>query len=201
MAVTGLALVGFLIEHLSGNFTLFQADEKFDHYKEFLEGFGPLLRVAEVGLFLVFAIHILVAFRVNLENREARKERYIVRSSRGASTAASVSMLVTGSLILLFLIKHWTDFRFDAGYHADPAATVKRTLGSPFSGTVYALAMGVLGLHLAHGFRSAFQSLGISHTKLVPLLEVAGLVVAVALAVGFASIPVYMLFFWSGDAS
>ena len=200
MGLTGLLLVGFLIEHLAGNLTLFQDDDgsAFQAYKEGLESFGPLLTILEVGLFLVFGAHIAVALKLSLENREARKQGYVVRSNRGKATAASLSMLATGSIVLIFLIKHVVfDFRFNHGYHEAPADTVKETLASPFTGFFYLAAVGILGLHLAHGFRSAFQSLGVSHPKLDPLLDRAGIALAVALAVGFAAFPVYFLFFWN----
>ncbi|MEM7308868.1 MAG: succinate dehydrogenase cytochrome b subunit [Planctomycetota bacterium] len=204
MGLTGLLLVGFLIEHLAGNLTLFQDSDgtAFNEYKEWLESFGPLLKVAEVGLFLLFASHIAIALKLSLENREARKQRYVIRSSRGQATAASLSMLFTGSVVMLFLIKHvGFDFRFNGDFHEAPAAVVKDTLASPVSGFFYVATMGILGFHLAHGFRSAFQSLGLSHPKLDPLLDKAGIGLAVALAVGFASFPIYYLFFWTGGAT
>lgn len=204
MGLTGLFLVVFLAEHILGNLTLYtDADgAAFNDYKHGLESFGPLLKVAEVGLFAVFAAHIVLALKLAIENREARSHRYAIRASRGRSTAASLSMLITGSLILVYLFKHVVlDFRFDSGYHEAPAATVKDTLSKPANATFYIVAMGVLGMHLAHGFRSAFQSLGASHPKLDPLLDKAGIAVAVVFAVGFASFPIYYLFFWTGTAS
>ena len=203
MGLTGLLLVGFLVEHLLGNLTLFQDSDgaAFEAYKHKLESFGPLLTVAEIGLFLLFGAHIVIALKLSVENREARRSRYAIRSSRGKANAASLSMLITGSVILVYLVKHVVfDFRFNGGYHAEPAATVKRTLASPLTGFFYLAAAGILGLHLAHGFRSAFQSLGISHPKLDPLLERGGLLVAVLLAVGFAAFPIYYLFLWSGGS-
>ncbi len=203
MGLTGLLLVGFLVEHLIGNLTLFQDSDgaAFEAYKHNLESFGPLLTVAEIGLFLVFGAHIVIALKLSVENREARRSRYAIRSNRGKANAASLSMLITGSLILIYLVKHVLfDFRFHTGYQTTPAHTVKETLSRPLTGFFYLAAMGILGLHLAHGFRSAFQSLGISHPKLDPLLERGGLAVAVILAVGFAAFPIYYLFLWSGGS-
>jgi succinate dehydrogenase / fumarate reductase cytochrome b subunit len=201
MGLTGLLLVGFLIEHLAGNLKLFEDADgtAFHRYKEWLDSFGPLLVVAEIGLFLLFGVHIALALKLSLENREARSSRYVIRSSRGRSTAASLSMLVTGSLILVYLVKHvFFDFRFAGPYSDAPAQTVKETLSRPLNGFFYIAAMGILGLHLAHGFRSAFQSLGVSHPKLDPLLDKLGVTVAVVLAVGFAAFPIYYLFLWKG---
>ena len=203
MGLTGLLLVGFLIEHLAGNLALFKDADgtAFNHYKEWLESFGPLLKVAEVGLFLLFGAHVALALKLSMENREARKERYVIRSNRGQANAASLSMLITGAVILVYLVKHIVfDFRFNSDFHDAPAQTVKETLASPMSGFFYLAVAGILGLHLAHGFRSAFQSLGLSHPKLDPLLDKASIALAVVLAIGFASFPIYYLFLWSGGS-
>jgi succinate dehydrogenase / fumarate reductase cytochrome b subunit len=203
MGLTGLLLVGFLVEHLLGNLTLFEDGDgsAFHEYKAFMESFGPLLTVAEIGLFLLFGAHIVLALRLSIENREARRTRYLIRANRGKANAASLSMLITGSVILIYLVKHvFFDFRFNAGYHEAPAQTVKETLASPLSGFFYLAAMGILGLHLAHGFRSAFQSLGLSHPKLDPLLDRAGIAVAVLFGLGFAVFPIYYLFLWNGGS-
>ena len=203
MGLSGLFLVGFLVEHLTGNLTLFEDQDgaAFERYKAWLESFGPLLTVAEIGLFLLFATHIALGLALALENREARKARYAVRSNRGQATAASLSMSITGLIVLIFLAKHVLfDFRFQGPYHDAPAQTVKETLSSAGTGFFYVAAMAVLGLHLSHGFRSAFQSLGVSHPKLDPLLERLGLAISVILALGFAAFPIYYMFFWTGGS-
>ena len=200
MGLTGLLLVGFLVEHLIGNLELFRDEDgaAFDGYVEFLQGFGPLLTVAEIGLALLFLCHIYLGLRLTLENRQARKERYAVRADRGAKTAASASMHVTGALLLGYLIKHLLDFRFDGDFLDGPAQSVKETLSQPGHALFYLGAVVVLGMHLRHGFRSAFQSIGASHPKLDPLLEKAAVAIAILFALGFAAFPIYFLFFWSG---
>ena len=199
MALTGLLLVGFLIGHLAGNVLLFADDggESFDEYAAFL-GNHPLLPVAELGLVLLFGAHIAMAIRLTKENREARGRPYAIRSDKGMKTVGSASMIVTGLLILGYLIKHLIDFRFDAAYKAttareateSTAALVKETIGSPVSALIYATGAIVLILHLSHGLRSAFQTLGASHPKLNPLLVYGGLALAVILGLGFLAFPV-----------
>ena len=199
MGLTGLLLVGFLVEHLHGNLKLYEDTDgtAFNGYVDFLQGFGPLLAVAEIGLALLFLSHIYLGLRLTLENRQARDQRYVVRSNRGAQTFASASMHVTGALVLAYLVKHLLDFRFAPDFFEDPAASVKATLSQPVHGLFYLAAAIVLGVHLRHGFRSAFQSLGASHPKLDPLLERLGMLVAAVFALGFASFPIYYLLFWS----
>ena len=199
MGATGLLLVGFLVEHLAGNLELYRGADgaAFDEYVAFMQSFGPLLTVAEIGLALLFLCHIYLGLRLTLENRQARKQGYVVRNDHGARTFASASMHVTGALLLAYLIKHLYDFRFDAGFFDDPSGTVAATLSRPAHGLPYLAAAIVLGVHLRHGFRSAFQSIGVSHPRLDGLLEKIGLVVAALFALGFASFPIYFMLFWS----
>ena len=199
MGLTGLLLVGFLVEHLHGNLKLIEdpSGEAFDGYVRFLKSFGPLLTIAEIGLALLFLVHIYLAFRLTLENVQARRQRYAVRNDRGAKTFGSASMFFTGALILAYLLKHLLDFRLDARFFDDPDALVKATLSQPRHGVVYLLAALVIGVHLSHGFRSALQSLGVNHPRWNPLLQRIGLLVAVVFTIGFASLPLYFLFFWS----
>lgn len=205
LAVTGLALVGFLVEHLYGNLKLIplfvSADgTDFEAYREHLHSWGWLLTVGEIGLFALFACHAFLALKLTLENREARRSRYVVRNDRGAKTFGSASMFYTGTLILGYLIWHLLDFRFNGEYHAAPAATVAAELSEPGHGVVYLIAALLVGLHLSHGFQSALQSLGASHPRWTPLVKRLGWGLSLALAAGFAAIPAYYLFFWSGGA-
>jgi succinate dehydrogenase / fumarate reductase cytochrome b subunit len=202
MGLTGLLLVGFLVEHLHGNLKLLEDGDgrAFDEYVAFLGGFGPLLLLAELGLAALFLAHIYLAFRLTLENFQARRQKYAVRNNRGAITLGSATMFYTGALILGYLIKHLLDFRFHARFFDAPAALVKETLSQPRHGVVYIAAALIVGVHLSHGFKSAFQSLGVGHPRLYPLLHKLGILVAVLFALGFASIPAYFLFFWDAEA-
>jgi succinate dehydrogenase / fumarate reductase cytochrome b subunit len=203
MGLTGLGLVGFLVEHLHGNLKLLEdpSGQAFNDYVAFLQGFGPLLLAAEIGLALLFLAHVYLAFRLTLENLQARQQRYVVRARHGGSTAGSLTMFYSGALILGYLVKHLYDFRFDARFFDDPAALVKATLSQPGHAVVYLLVAPVLGLHLSHGFRSAFQSLGVNHPRWNPLLVGLGRALALLFALGFAAFPLYFLFFWSDGST
>ena len=195
MGLTGLMLVGFLVEHLHGNLKLLEdpSGKAFNDYVAFLHGFGPLLLAAEIGLALLFLAHVFLAFRLTLENMQARRNRYVVRARRGGSTAGSLTMFYSGALVLAYLVKHLYDFRFDHRFFDDPAALVRATLSQPAHALAYLVVAPVLGLHLSHGFRSAFQSLGINHPGWNTLLERLGKLVALVFAAGFAAFPIYFL--------
>jgi succinate dehydrogenase / fumarate reductase cytochrome b subunit len=59
----------------------------------------------------------------------------------------------------------------------------------------YMASMVVLGVHLRHGFWSAFQSLGLLNERLRALAFSAGVFVAAILAFGFFILPLYVYLF------
>lgn len=199
VAATGLALVGFLVVHLAGNLTLFADTDgaAFDGYAHAIES-NPLLPIAEIVLAALFVGHIALAIHVSMQNREATGVRYRVRATLGRATPASRSMVVTGVLLLVFLVIHLWDFRIQAFFGpwegGSLAALVKARLASPIGMVVYAVGSVVVGVHLSHGIRSTFQSLGVHHPKYQPLLRNAGLTLAVLLGLGFLSFPIVIFF-------
>jgi len=60
---------------------------------------------------------------------------------------------------------------------------------------LYGIAMVAMGLHLDHGFGSAFQSLGLNHPKYSPFISKLGRVFAIGVSLLFAIIPFYVHFF------
>lgn len=206
MAATGLLLTGFLLAHLAGNFTLFadKDGKAFIDYAQKLHDLGPLLVVAELGLVALFGIHIAMAIRLTTTNREARPQRYAVRQTKGESTPASASMAVTGAVVLGFLVVHLATMRFAGGLKAlkadDLHTEVTDVLGSPVIALIYLVGSLVVGIHLAHGFQSVFQSLGVNHPRVAKIAKPLGWGLALLFAIGFASFPIAGLFgFWKGD--
>lgn len=195
MALTGLALIGFLIVHLAGNLT-FYADSNgaaFDHYAETLES-NPLLPLAEIGLLALFVAHIAMGLRVTAQNRDARKSRYAIRTSHGARTPGSSTMVLTGLVILVFLVVHLMHFRLQKGDGVSMGALVYEELSKPLGASVYVVGMIALAMHVSHAFKSALQTLGFNHPKYTPLLEKVSLGLGVLIGVGFASFPLYVFF-------
>ena len=196
VAASGIALVGFLVMHLSGNLLLFKGSgESFDAYAKALES-NPLLPIAEAFLGLLFVAHIVFALRSNAVNREARSQGYAVRASLGRKNLSSVSMVVTGLAVLVFLVIHLYDFRVTKMFQPKEtslASLVRARLSQPLGAGVYLLGVLALAIHLRHAFRSAFQTLGVNHAHLNPLLERLTWVVAVLFGLGFASFPIYFL--------
>jgi succinate dehydrogenase / fumarate reductase, cytochrome b subunit len=64
---------------------------------------------------------------------------------------------------------------------------------SPLVSFFYLLAVGLLCMHLSHGFSSLLQTLGINTKKLMTPISVGARVLAALVFIGYASIPVAVL--------
>ena len=212
-ALTGFSLMGFVIVHLIGNFTLFIGPGAFNEYAHFLEtaAHGWLIYAFEAALIVIFLFHMISAVTVAwLDKRKGRDTGYKFGKNAGGKsrkTLSSVSMIYTGALIVIFVSMHIFMFKFNGGNaHEIDAYGVKnlyKVVVSAFKDPIFTgftvLVMVLLGLHLRHGFWSAFQSMGWANDKYLPLLTKIALVFAILMAIGFIIIPVIL--FLSGDPS
>jgi len=191
MAATGLLLCGFLVAHLAGNLLLYKGPDAFNHYARSLES-NVLLPFAEIGLLLLFLVHILTALRLSWENKKARPAPYAQGRWAGGKTWGSATMLASGFLILVFLILHVKAFRFaPESEEGDLFRLVTSTLARKGWSVFYAAAMAALALHLSHGFQGGFQTFGVNHPRYTPAIKAAGWAFAVLICAGFASIAVW----------
>jgi len=199
VAAAGLLLCGFLVAHLAGNLLMFVGGDAFNKYAEALEH-NPLLPAAEIGLVVLFLVHIGLSLRATLANRAARPQGYEVYKGKGARTPGSRTMAVTGTLILAFVVIHVATFKYKlGGFKGLPSeeglfAHVLGWFANPWYSAFYVLAVGGVALHLSHGVQSAMQTFGVNHPRYTPLIKKAGLAFAFLIFVGFASLPVYFGF-------
>lgn len=200
MGVTGLLLCGFLVAHLAGNLLLFAGKAQFDHYAHTLHS-QEWLPFAEAGLLVLFLAHIYLAFATTKENKSARSVEYAVKQSKLPGKVLDISppsnwMFASGAVVLGFLILHLIDLRLGLrpdvpqGTEADAFYNTVQVVSNSYSRLVYFVGILFLGFHLSHGFSSAFQSLGLSHPKYTPTIKLFGLVFAILISVGFASIVI-----------
>jgi succinate dehydrogenase / fumarate reductase cytochrome b subunit len=120
-----------------------------------------------------------------------------VANDKGKKTTSSATMIWTGLIVLGFLILHIWNFRIGkelAGESGDLYTLVKSELRQGWTPWAYVVGMGALGFHLWHALRSAFQTLGAAHPYLDEAWEKLRWL-AVVLALGFASFPLYFLFY------
>ncbi|OGR93288.1 MAG: hypothetical protein A2V88_16425 [Elusimicrobia bacterium RBG_16_66_12] len=196
IALAGFLLCGFLITHLAGNMFMFGGANAFNHYAEALES-NPFLPLAEIGLAALFLLHIALTIRAKFANMAARPVAYEVYQGKGARTPGSSTMAATGALILAFIVIHVATLKFEVGGSKGPDlfAHVTGWFKNPLYAGFYILAVAGVGLHLSHGVQSAIQTLGVSHPRYTPMFRKLGLLFAVAISVGFASLPIYFGFF------
>lgn len=199
VALTGLFLVLFLIVHLLGNIQLLIPDggETFNVYSDI---FGSNLLIKFIAYVLYFSIllHSYKGIAIWLKNRKSRGNiKYAVKSGSN-STFASRNMMWLGSLIFVFIALHMSDFWFKFKFTDIEAQNmthydvVHASFQQLWIVIVYVLGMVVLGYHLAHGFQSAFQTLGLRRGKYERVIKGIGLFLAIALPLLFAIIPIFM---------
>jgi succinate dehydrogenase / fumarate reductase cytochrome b subunit len=116
MALTGLFLCTFLIVHLGGNLLLFRDDDgySFNMYANFLTHFPPIEVIAYL-LYLSIIVHAVYALILTLKNRKARPVAY-ASVNKSPATWSSKNMGLLGSILLLFIVIHMSDFWFSYKY-------------------------------------------------------------------------------------
>ncbi|WP_138430447.1 succinate dehydrogenase cytochrome b subunit [Fodinibius saliphilus] len=203
--ITGVGLIIFIIFHLIGNLALFGEPQAFNEYTYFLENLGFLLYFLEAGLATAFLLHAYIGISIWWNRRKARPEGYKKYKSKGGpshQTWAAKSMIFTGIVLLVFIVIHIDTFKFGAtetimlnGHEArDLKALVIETFQDPIYAFGYTVVMILLGLHLGHGFWSAFTSLTMKHNRYSTLIYTVGIIFAILMAVGFLFIPLYIYF-------
>jgi succinate dehydrogenase / fumarate reductase cytochrome b subunit len=198
VALTGLFLCFYLVVHVAGNLLLFKHDggAAFDTYAETLPSL-LIIRIVEVGLFLVFLAHMIVAVYTWWENKRARPTAYAVNRPQENSSFFSRFMFVSGSIVAIFLVIHmrsfWAPARFAPQDNPSMYYLVKEAFASPVYSLFYVAAMVLLAFHLRHGFQSAFQTLGLKEKKYTPLIEAVGALFWLVIPLAFAAMPIAFL--------
>ena len=201
IALTGLALAIFLIGHLAGNLLFLVGPDAFNHYGHNLTS-NPLIVVAELGLIAVFLLHIAKTVAGVLANRSARPQAYAkkqwAKTKNGASRKSwsSTTMIVTGTITLLFVVTHLITFKFGTVYETpdgirDLYRLQLEVFSNPLYVAFYLVAMFIIFSHLWHGLSSAAQSMGVDHPAWTPRILVVGRILSVAIAGGFFVIPIF----------
>ncbi len=175
MSVTGIALILFLTFHCAMNIVALFSGEAYNMICELL-GANWYAVVATIGLAALAVIHIVFAFILTAQNRQARgSSRYDVATTVNAGKVewASKNMLVLGIIIFLGLLLHLFNFwynmmfaeimGFSAGHlPSDGFAFIIDTFQNPVFVVLYLIWLCAIWFHLTHGFWSAMQTLGIS---------------------------------------
>lgn len=212
MAGTGALLFLFLIGHLAGNLQIFGPPDLINSYAYFLKSKPGLVWGARLGLLAVVGIHIASAISLSAQSRAARPVPYAGAKAAYAAPLNSRTMLVSGLVILAFVIYHLAhftallpaingvgDFRqlettLPNGIRThDVYSMMVLGFGVWWVALFYLIAQGLLFMHLSHGLSSMFQSLGWRNHTWWPRITLFAKVASVALFLGYASIPVAIL--------
>ena len=201
MALTGLFLCSFLVIHFLGNITLYIDPVQFNEYTRFMSS-NPIIRVMEIVLVAGFLTHIIDAIKLTRANKKAQPVKYAMDKKQ--SSWYSRNMGLTGSVILAFLVLHlqsfWYGYKFGSPAYATDSAglpikdmytMVVEAFGEFWYSGLYVVAVSLLGIHLNHGFQSAFQSVGLRHKKYTPTIKMLGTAFSILITLGFISFPIY----------
>lgn len=211
VALTGLIWVGYVFGHLIGNLQVFAGPEQINTYATMLHSMPGLLWLARIVLIAAIVLHIVATIKVRTESRIARPERYQNYKTVQATISAR-SMVISGLVVLAFIIYHLlhltlrsTDARFkpitEGGLlqgEFDVYTMLVLGFQSPLVSLFYILGVGLLCIHLSHGFSSLLQTLGINSKKVMHPVSVGSRILAALVFIGYASIPVGV---WSGAIS
>ncbi|MEQ8476715.1 MAG: succinate dehydrogenase cytochrome b subunit [Fulvivirga sp.] len=205
MALTGLFLITFLIVHLSGNLQLLADDggKSFNIYAKFMTT-NPFIKTTSYLLYTTFVVHIVWALLLTVMNRSSRPVSYAVNPGNVSSSWSSRNMGILGTVILIFLVIHMKNFWYEMHWGDIPTATyegevyndlyavVDFAFGNILYVLLYTVSMLALMFHLYHGFKSAFQTLGLNHPKYTPMIKTVGYAIAIIIPALFACIPIIM---------
>lgn len=204
MALTGLFLISFLVVHCSINAMIFYNDggKTFTLWAHFMAT-NPVIRTIEIVLIVGLLWHIVLGLRLWKKNRDARPVKYLVTKAPKNSKWYSRSMALLGTIILLFLVVHTSNFwipnRTNQFLHGEELPLYEMMLEkfqNPIEVIIYLVGCFALFWHLLHGFKSAFQSLGLNHLRYNSLIAFTGNAFAVIVPFILAMMPVAIYFHW-----
>ena len=210
MSLTGLFLISFITIHLTLNLFLIFDDSglMFNHAAHFMAT-NPMIKIMEPLLALGFIIHIVWAGWITLDNIRARPQGYASGDNLLKWWAPSKNMFILGSMILVFLVLHlfnfWVKMKFtgdpllskatgEAGEMDNAYALVSNLfINFPLYDLIYIIGGILVGLHMSHGFWSAFQTIGLNNAQWTSRLKFLANLLGILFAVGFSAIPIYFL--------
>lgn len=211
MAVSGLLMVLYLLAHMYGNLKIFAGRDSFDGYARFLRTvgepllpYGGLLWILRVLLGASVLVHVSAAVVLWRRARRATGgrggQRYESTKARTGvqRTYASFTMRWGGVTLLLFIVFHVLHLSADnvihpGGASSSPYERVVNGFGVWWVVLSYTVALLALGMHLRHGFWSAFASLGANtSTARRRHLNAAAVVLSLVITIGFL-VPPYAI--------
>lgn len=204
LALTGLFICIFLIAHLGANVLLLlpegQARPLYNSYSAALRG-NPFITAIAYLNYACIVFHIIYGVIITVKNRQSKGTKTVQNNSSQNSSWTSQNMALLGAILFAFIVVHMANFWYRVkflGEDEDLYQMVVELFKNPIYLFFYVIAMLPLALHLAHGVKSAFKSLGLYHKKYLRWVAYIGTAYAWIVGVGFAIIPL-VVFFRQGD--
>jgi succinate dehydrogenase / fumarate reductase cytochrome b subunit len=193
--------------HLTVNLLSLGGEDGPFNAASYFMGYNPLIQfVMQPVLVLGVMFHFIMGFILEFKNRNARPVNYAINQSSANSTWTSRNMIISGAVILAFLGLHMYDFWLHEMIYkyvpGDGDATdltrfwgeLNHKFSELWRVVIYVIAFVLLGLHLAHGFQSSFQSVGARHPKYTPVIKAIGTWYSILIPAGFILVAVFHYF-------
>lgn len=125
MALTGLFLCLFLVGHLAGNLQLLMPDAKlqFNQYALFMTT-NPAVKILSYVTYISILFHAIDGIVLTIQNKRARPVAYAKENAAANSSFASRNMAVLGTLVLVFIVTHMTNFWAKMHFSEMPLQTI-----------------------------------------------------------------------------
>lgn len=201
MALSGIFLMVFLLQHLTINFFSVISPKLFNEASHFMgTNFLVQFILQPVLIFGVF-FHLIMGMYLEYQNRSSRPVNYNYNSPSENSSWMSRNMIITGIMIMLFLALHFYDFWIpeikykyidvnpvDSGRYFEE---LEHKFHDLWRVVIYCVSFVFLSLHLLHGFQSSFQSAGFKNNKHSAKIKLASNIYAVFVPAGYVFIAIY----------
>lgn len=205
MSLTGIFLILFLIIHVALNACIWANDggRMFNEGAHFMGG-TVVPRVLEIGLFAGFILHIIQGYMLTASNNSKRSQGYAISYGNRGSKWYSRSMGLLGTIVLLFLVVHIADFWFPnrshqgwlLGEEIDLFAKMQDVFSHLWVVILYIVGCISLAYHLAHGFQSAFRTLGVYNKRYNAMITSIGYAFSIIVPLAFAMMPISFYLGW-----
>ena len=199
MAISGIFLIIFLLQHFIINITSVFSESIFNQFSHFMGTNFVVQFIAQPILILGVVFHFVMGFVLDFKNRTSRKIKYVKYKGDANASWMSRNMIISGLVVLSFLGLHFYDFwipEMDYKYVEflpDDPNRYYDELTHKFEDltkvVIYVISFGFLSLHLLHGFSSSFQSLGLNKYNF--LIKIIANIYAIGIPLGFSFIAIF----------
>lgn len=214
MAVTGTIFALFVLVHMIGNLKAFMGPGEYNSYAAFLRTllhplvpYEGVLWILRIVLLACLVAHVWSGITIWARGRRSRGPHR--RQRMGTLTWGARTMLLSGILLLAFVVVHILDLTIGAGVASSGYQPPVRTgaaevdvhayqnlvasLSRPLMAIFYSLIMLIIGVHLAQGAWNVINDFGGTGARLRRVWLLIGILIALAIVVGNGALPMLVL--------